>query len=74
MSESYNPTALGNIRPKKEAREEARTEKAGDPKVTGFLTDDAVLDSITRRNEWGSPRGNRGPAVPRRGKAATAVR
>jgi hypothetical protein len=27
----------------------SRTEKAGDPRVTGFLTDDAAFDSITRK-------------------------
>jgi len=46
----------------------SRTEKAGDPKVTGFFTDDAVLDSIARRNERGSLLGGCALVVPARGR------
>jgi hypothetical protein len=55
MSESYNPRAPGNIKteiiPSKTHGkvEISRTEEAGDPRVTGFFTDDAAFDSITRK-------------------------
>jgi hypothetical protein len=53
MGEFYKAGGLGNIQgskyPQSARHRGPRTKKAGDPKVTGFLTDDVAVDSITRK-------------------------